>query len=67
MTHDVSFQTVLPLTINCETTPEQSKQNGIPSTQAILNLVASKYLKNLHLSTPEEFNLESFIFQAPGK
>ena len=56
MTHDVSFQTVLPLTINCETTPEQSKQNGIPSTQAILNLVASKYLKNLDLSTPEEFN-----------
>ena len=44
------------MTIDCQTTPEQSEQNGIPSTQAILNLVASNYLANINPSTPEEFN-----------
>ena len=44
------------MTIDCQTTPEQSEQSGIPSTQAILNLVASNYLANINPSTPEEFN-----------
>ena len=44
------------MTIDCQTNPEQSEQNGIPSTQAILNLVASNYLANINPSTPEEFN-----------
>ena len=44
------------MTIDCQTFPEQSEQNGIPSTQAILNLVASNYLANINPSTPEEFN-----------
>ena len=44
------------MTIDCQPTPEQSEQNGIPSTQAILNLVASNYLANINPSTPEEFN-----------
>ena len=44
------------MTIDCQTTPEQSEQNGIPSTQAILNLVASNYLANINPSTPEEFS-----------
>ena len=44
------------MTIDCQTTPEQSEQNGIPSTQAILNLVAFNYLANINPSTPEEFN-----------
>ena len=42
--------------IDCQTTPEQSEQNGIPSTQAILNLVASNYLVNVNPSTREELN-----------
>ena len=44
------------MTIDCQTLPEQSEQNGIPSTQEILNLVASNYLANINPSTPEEFN-----------
>ena len=44
------------MTIDCQTFPEQSEQNGIPSTQEILNLVASNYLANINPSTPEEFN-----------
>ena len=44
------------MTIDCQTTLEQSKQNGIPTTQAILNLVASNYFANINPSTPEEFN-----------
>lgn len=41
------------MTIDCQTTPEQSEQNGIPTTQAILNLVASKYLANVNPSSRE--------------
>ena len=44
------------MTIDCQTFPEQSEQNGIPSTQEILNLVASNCLANINPSTPEEFN-----------
>ena len=44
------------MTIDCQTFPERSEQNGIPSTQAILNLVASNYLANINPSTPEEFS-----------
>lgn len=44
------------MTIDCQTTPEQSEQNGFPTTQAILNLVASNYLANFNPSTREELN-----------
>ena len=44
------------MTIDCQTTPEQSEQNGFPTTQAILNLVASNYLANVNPSTREELN-----------
>ena len=44
------------MTIDCQTAPEQSEQNGFPTTQAILNLVASNYLANFNPSTREELN-----------
>ena len=44
------------MTIDCQTTPEQSEQNGIPNTQSILNLVASKYLTNVNPSSREALN-----------
>lgn len=44
------------MTIDCQATPEQSEQNGFPTTQAILNLVASNYLANFNPSTREELN-----------
>ena len=44
------------MTIDCQTTPEQSEQNGIPNTQSILNLVASKYLTNVNPSSRDALN-----------
>ena len=47
------FQTELPLKIDAEATPQQNVRLDV---QEILNLVATKYLKNIDPSTPEEFN-----------
>ena len=44
------------MTIDCQTTPEQSEQNGIPNTQSILTLVASKYLTNVSPSSRDALN-----------
>ena len=47
------FHADLPLKIDAEVTPEQNVSHAVQDT---LNLVATKYLKNVDPSTQEEFN-----------
>ncbi|CAH3174284.1 unnamed protein product, partial [Porites evermanni] len=52
----IEERAVVPATLSPSQTSNVTASQTIPSSQDILNLIASKYLNNLNPSTPEDFN-----------